>query len=92
MVTAPWPPASDLKTFFSEDSSTYPTKQNFNVESAEAGSSSIDVTRVVQAWASGETPNYGFVFRETNPNVDTTRTHACYQFFDARPVLSIEAY
>ena len=88
MVTAPWP--NNHTNYFADDFSKYPTHPHFNVDSAE-GSPSIDVTEIVRAWASGKASNYGFVFREPTPNQSAHPSY-CYQFFDARPVLSIEAY
>jgi hypothetical protein len=69
------------------DSTTYPAKTHFKPES-----SSIDVTRMVQAWAAGKVPNYGFVFHGLDEDLGASDNNICVQYFDANATLTVEAY
>ena len=84
MTTAP---NSSSATWMNGDFTTYPAHPRFKV-----GSASIDVTRMVQAWAKGTVPNYGFVFRGTNETMGASDNNSCVLNFGPSPTLSIEAY
>jgi hypothetical protein len=84
VATAPYTAGA---TWINGDFTTFPAHTHFKAES-----SSIDVTRIVQAWAAGKVPNYGFVLRGTNENMGASDNNICVEYFDNNPVLTVEAY
>jgi hypothetical protein len=70
------------------DFSTFPTEAHFG----KGSNQSIDVTGIVKAWASGKTPNYGFVTRSSDENFGAEDNGWCFLNFENNAVLRIEHY
>ncbi len=74
-------------------SAPYPDDGDFNWPAPvqfTAGSATIDVTSIVQAWASGKMPNQGFVLRGKTEDNGANGNDACSLVFGRDVVLTIE--
>ena len=74
-------------------SAPYPDDGDFNWPAPimfAAGSATIDVTSIVQAWVSGKMPNQGFVLRGKLEDNGANGNDACSLVFGKDAVLTIE--